>query len=185
MKQFLTFSIDNIIYAFEVICVQEVLEYSVPAKIPCAAVFIEGLINSRNQGISLINLRKRFGLPPKEPDKKTRIIVIELPDPTTEDTQHIQLFGAMADSVNEVVTIEDNQMEPPPKFGSSISPEFISGMSKVNDVFVSILNPEKIFTGYGTIIPEAVSSEELEKIAEAQNSETQTEAAPTQNQQKQ
>lgn len=148
MSQFLTFSIDHIVYAFNVNCVQEVLEYTEPAKIPCVADYVEGLINSRNQGISLINLRKRFGLETKVPDKKTRVIVTELPDPTDADPKHVQLFGALADSVNEVVDIDDDKMEPPPKFGNAIPPEFISGLSKVNDVFVSILNPEKIFSGY-------------------------------------
>ena len=63
-KQFLTFIIENTTYAFEVERVQEVLEYSQPVKIPCSVEYIEGLINSRNQGITLINLRRRFGQAP-------------------------------------------------------------------------------------------------------------------------
>ena len=74
-KQFLTFRLDNNQYAVEVNKVQEVLEYKHITRIPCAANYVEGLISSRDRGISVINLRKKFSLPNYEPDKETRIIV--------------------------------------------------------------------------------------------------------------
>ena len=147
-KQFLTFVIENTTYAFEINRVQEVLEYVKPVKIPCAASYIEGLINSRNQGITLVNLRLRFGLEPQLPTKKTRIVVLELPDPLQDDEQHKQLFGVVADSVNEVITLEESEIEAAPKIGNSISPEYITGLANYNNGFVSLLNPERIFTGY-------------------------------------
>lgn len=157
-KQFLTFIIENTTYAFEVERVQEVLEYSHPVKIPCSVEYIEGLINSRNQGITLINLRRRFGLEAQAVTKRTRIIVLELPDPTEENEAHVQLFGVVADAVNEVITLDDTEIEQSPKFGNSISPEFIVGLGKYNDVFVSLLDPGKIFTGY-TLLNQEIQAE--------------------------
>ena len=61
--QLLTFTLDNCLYAFKVFKVQEVLEYTRPVKIPCSSPYIEGLINSRGTGISVINLLKKFSLP--------------------------------------------------------------------------------------------------------------------------
>ena len=134
-KQYLTFSLDGKLYAIDVFKVQEVLTYVEPTKLPCTAPYIEGLINSRNQGITVVNFRKKFALEDTPVTKFTRIIVIELET----------LFGAVADSVNEVIEIEDESIECAPKFGNSISTEFIRGICKKDDSFISILDIEKVF----------------------------------------
>ena len=77
-RQFLSFVLDGALYAVEVAQVQEVLEYTQPVRLPCTIEYVEGLISSREQGISVVNLRKKFDLPTVEPSKKTRIIIIEI-----------------------------------------------------------------------------------------------------------
>lgn len=144
--QLLTFTLNNNLYAFEVFKVQEVLEYTVPAKIPCSSPYIEGLIDSRETGISVINLRKKFALPDVEPTKDTRIIVVEVNKPTDENPDHICTFGAITDSVQEVLEINDSEIEAPPKFGNNISPEYISGLTKKDDKFIIILNEKMVFS---------------------------------------
>jgi len=147
-KQFLTFRLDNNQYAVEVHKVQEVLEYKHITKIPCAAVYVEGLISSRDRGISVINLRKKFGLPEIELTKDSRIIVLELALGTNidENPDEIHIFGAIADSVQEVIEIEDTDIEPAPKFGNNISVNFISGIGKKDGEFIIILNVDAIFS---------------------------------------
>ena len=77
IRQFLSFTLNNALYAFDVKQVQEVLEYIAPVKVPCSEDYIEGLISSRNEGITVINLCKKFHLPSAAPTKKSRIIVLE------------------------------------------------------------------------------------------------------------
>ena len=77
-RQFLSFVLDGALYAVEVAQVQEVLEYTQPVRLPCTIDYVEGLISSREQGISVVNLRKKFELKTVEPTKKTRIIIIEI-----------------------------------------------------------------------------------------------------------
>ncbi len=146
MTQLLTFTLNDNLYAFEVFKVQEVLEYTAPVKIPCASPYVEGLIDSRGTGISVINLRKKFSLPEAEPTKESRIIVVEVNKPTDENPDHICTFGAITDSVQEVLEINDSEIEPPPKFGNNISPEYISGLTKKDDKFIIILNEKMIFS---------------------------------------
>lgn len=145
-SQFLTFTLDNCLYAFKVFKVQEVLTYSSPVKIPCASPYVEGLINSRDTGISVLNLRQKFSLPEKTADKETRIIVVEVNKPTEADPEHIITFGAVCDAVQEVLEVEEMEIEPPPKFGNNISSEYISGLCKKDDNFIIILDEEKIFS---------------------------------------
>ncbi|MBQ0162745.1 MAG: chemotaxis protein CheW [Treponema sp.] len=146
MTQLLTFTLNDNLYAFEVFKVQEVLEYKTPAKIPCSSPYVEGLIDSRGTGISVINLRKKFALPEAEPTKETRIIVVEVSKPTDDNPDHICTFGAITDSVQEVLEINDSEIEAPPKFGNNISPEYISGLTKKDDKFIIILNEKMIFS---------------------------------------
>lgn len=145
-NQFLTFTLNDCLYAFKVFKVQEVLTYSAPVKIPCSSPYVEGLINSRDMGISVLNLRKKFKLPDVEPNKETRIIVVEVNKPREDEPDHICTFGAICDSVQEVLEVEEMDIEAPPKFGNNISSEFISGLTKKDDQFIIILDEEKIFS---------------------------------------
>lgn len=147
-RQFLTFTLQNSLYAVEVTKVQEVLDYVEPVKLPCTSPYVEGIINSRGEGISAINLRKRLGMESCEVTKKTRIIVLEIACAKKEnaESEEIQTFGAVADSVEEVMELDEKNIEPAPKFGNSIPEEYISGIGKKEDGFIIILNVDRIFT---------------------------------------
>lgn len=140
-NQFLTFKLDGSQYAVEVAKVQEVLEYTYITKVPCAAAYMEGLINSRGQGISVVSLRKKFGLDNIEINKETRIIVMEIKTEYSTTT-----FGAIADSVQEVIDLDEKEIEPSPKFGNTIAAEFIRGIGKRDDTFIIILDVNKVFS---------------------------------------
>lgn len=141
-NQFLTFKLEGSQYAVEVHSVQEVLEYTEVTPVPCAASYIEGLINSRGQGISVVNFRKKFGMPVINRTKETRIIVFEV----QKDSEKTVTFGAIADSVQEVIDLDDSEIEPSPKFGNNISAQYIQGIGKREDNFIIILNLAQIFS---------------------------------------
>ncbi|MCQ2595534.1 MAG: chemotaxis protein CheW [Treponemataceae bacterium] len=141
-NQFLTFKLDGAQYAADVHNVQEVLEYMQITKVPCTTSYMEGLINSRGQGISVVNLRKKFGMQPVEATKETRIIVMEVKG----ENDKTVTFGAIADSVQEVIELAGDEIEPSPKFGNSIAAQFIKGIGKKEDNFIIILNMDQIFS---------------------------------------
>ena len=144
-RQFLSFVLDGALYAVEVAQVQEVLEYTQPVRLPCTIDYVEGLISSREQGISVVNLRKKFELKTVEPTKKTRIIIIEINHVNGDDVSVIT-FGAIADSVEEVIDLEEDIIEPAPKFGNNISGEYIRGIGKKDNKFIIILDIDKVFS---------------------------------------
>lgn len=141
-NQYLTFKLDGAQYAVSVHNVQEVLEYTYITKVPCVATYVEGLINSRGQGISVVNLRKKFSLTDIGVTKETRIIVFEI----KKDDDSIINIGAIADSVQEVIDLDDSDIEPSPKFGNNISAQFIKGIGKREEGFIIILNMDQIFS---------------------------------------
>lgn len=141
-NQFLTFKLDKVRYAIEVYQVQEVLEYIKPTKVPCVATYMEGLISSRGQGISVVNLRVKFGMDAVEVGDETRIVVVEI-----KHNEETITFGAVADSVQEVIDLDVGDVETPPGFGNTISPEFVSGIGRKDNEFVILLDINKIFSG--------------------------------------
>jgi purine-binding chemotaxis protein CheW len=52
----------------------------------------------------------------------------------------------VVDAVSEVLEIPAGNIEPAPSFGARIRPDFISGMGKVKDKFVIILNADKVLS---------------------------------------
>lgn len=142
-NQYLTFTLADTIYAVNVFQVREVLSYTRPQPLPNPDPVVEGLIRSRNQSISVINLRRRFGLGDREPDAAARIIVLEIRN-GEEGTENV--FGAVADGVNEVLDLETIGCEETPELGNSPAAAFIAGIGRQNDRFILILDVERIFS---------------------------------------
>lgn len=153
-NQFLTFKLDNSQYAVGVNNVQEVLEFMPITKVPSTTSYMEGLINLRGQGIAVVNLRKKFGMNEIASTKETKIIVMEVKN--TEG--NIVNFGAIADSVQEVIDLSDNEIKPSPKFGNNIAAQFVCGIGKKEDTFIIILDINQVFSTEDIIKLENVAS---------------------------
>jgi purine-binding chemotaxis protein CheW len=157
--QFLTFVLDEEVYALDIRQVREVLDLSTITKVPRMPEFMKGVINLRGGVVPVVDLRLKFGLKATERTVDTCIIIIEisLDGETT-------LIGALADSVQEVLDLDQDQIKAPPKIGTRLKTEFIRGMGKKNDRFIIILDIDKVFT-----------SQELTQVSE--NIEDQTQRA--------
>lgn len=154
-KPYLSFKLDEEIFAVDVAKVHEVLEFTTITKIPRVPDFMSGVINLRGSVVPVIDLRMKFGLSKTERTIDTCIIVLEI---SIEGEKIV--IGALADSVQEVFDIEPHQIEPAPNIGNRYKANFIMGMGKRDENFIMILDIDKIF-----------SSEELEVFQEAGSSE--------------
>ncbi|MBL8968744.1 MAG: chemotaxis protein CheW [Spirochaetaceae bacterium] len=139
-NQYLTFTLDNEQYAIGVAKVREVLEHTKITKLPRTAEFMKGIINLRGAGVPVIDLRLKFGLPETPITKDTSIIVMEV-----ESQEGTVVVGALADAVHEVVEIDEKAVEPAPRFGTRLAAEFIRGVGKKDELFIIILDIDRIF----------------------------------------
>jgi len=74
--------------------------------------------------VPVINARKRFNLPSKESDERTRVIIIDVGGKKT---------GLLVDSVREVLNLATKDISPPPTtISSTIDQQYISGIGKVD-----------------------------------------------------
>ena len=101
---------------------------------PNAPHFVDGVVNLRGRIIPIIDLRTRLGLPKKEHNKDTRIIVIELNNNT---------IGFI---VSEVLRISSDIIEPPPTISKGIDSDYITSVAKLDDRLLILLDLEKLLS---------------------------------------
>jgi purine-binding chemotaxis protein CheW len=139
--QYLTFKLAEEAFALDVAKVREILDFTTVTKVPRTPLFMKGVINLRGSVVPVIDMRLKFGMTETEKTVNTCIVVVEV----AFEGETI-ILGALADSVQEVVEMEPDQIEPAPKIGVRLDTEFIRGMGKHADNFIMILDIDKIFT---------------------------------------
>ena len=140
-SQYLSFKLDEEIYAMDINHVREVLDLTQMTKVPRMPEFMRGVINLRGGVVPVVDLRLKFGLPEIETDVDTCIIIIEV---SLEGEETI--LGILVDSVQEVMSLEPDQIEPAPRIGTRLKTEFIKGMGKKDNEFIIILESRKVFS---------------------------------------
>jgi purine-binding chemotaxis protein CheW len=138
---YLTFKLGEEMFALDVAQVREVLDLSSITKVPKTLDFMKGVINVRGSVVPVMDLRMKFDMPATENTIETRTIVMEL-NLDGETT----VLGALADSVHEVIELDPDQIEPPPRIGSRWRTEFIKGVGKRDDAFIIILDIDRVFS---------------------------------------
>lgn len=135
--QLVTFSIGEEEFGVDILQVQEIIRTMEITKVPRAPEFVEGVINLRGKVIPIVDLRRRFGLATRDHDKHTRIIVIEI---------NQMIVGFVVDSVSEVLRIPSGTVEQPPPVVSGMESEYISGVGKLQDRLLILLDLNKLLS---------------------------------------
>jgi purine-binding chemotaxis protein CheW len=141
LTQYLTFTLDEEAFALEIGKVREVLEFSNITKVPRTPDFMRGVINLRGSVVPVVDLRLKFEIGHTENTINTCIIITEV----VVDGE-IVVLGALADSVQEVIDLAAEQIEPPPKIGARLSTDFIKGMGKRGEEFLIVLDIDRVFS---------------------------------------
>jgi purine-binding chemotaxis protein CheW len=136
VAQLVGFRLDDEDYAMAITKIQEIILMKPITRIPQVPDFIEGLINLRGSVIPIVNLRKRFGLPPRDLDDETRTIVVNIHDKTV---------GCIVDAVTQVMRINRDQIQPAPLSVLAISHQYIAGLARLDDRLLIILDIDRLF----------------------------------------
>jgi purine-binding chemotaxis protein CheW len=142
VEQYLTFRLNQEVFAVEVFRVREVLEVANITKVPNAPSYMQGMINVRGSVVPVMDTRHKFGMGEVEATLDTRIIILEVKDLDGE----IIVMGALADSVHEVTELNADDVESAPRLGTSWNTDFIAGIAKRNGQFIVILDIDYVFT---------------------------------------
>lgn len=137
--KFLTFHLGPEVFAINIMKVERVKEYEKTTKMPNIADYVEGIINLMGEIVPIVNLRKKFMLEDFENKDKTKVIVVKL--------ENGRKVGFMVDNVREVLTITDELIdEPPSHIGGINNVKFISGVIKLPEEMVLVLEVDNLLT---------------------------------------
>jgi purine-binding chemotaxis protein CheW len=136
--QLVSFNLGNEEFGIDILKVQEIIRMLQITHVPNSPQFVDGVINLRGKVIPVIDLRVKIGMNKKGHTATTRVIVVELSGKTT---------GFIVDSVSEVLRIPNNIIEAPPSIiVSGIDSDFITGVCKLEDRLLILLDLEKILS---------------------------------------
>lgn len=159
INSYLTFKLGEETFGANVAKVLNILEMTKITKVPKSPPYMKGVINLRGAVLPLIDTRIKFDMPETEYTPNTCILVLDID--LNGEPVHV---GALVDSVQEVIEIDDSQIQPPPSIGSKYRSEFIEGMAKINEEFIMLLNMDLIF-----------STSELSLLKDSYSTESQIE----------
>lgn len=122
LLQLVTFKVADEEYGVDILSVQEIIRHTGLTKVPNAPAFLEGILNLRGRVIPVVDMRKRFGLTPKEPDTQTRIVVFAL---------ETGVIGCQVDSVSEVLRLPARMVDVPPAVIFGMDSKYILGVGRL------------------------------------------------------
>jgi purine-binding chemotaxis protein CheW len=135
-KQLVVFDLVNEHYGVHIAAVESIIKMQPITAVPHTLPFIQGVTNLRGAVLPVIDLRKRFGLPAGETTKDTRIVVVEMNGETV---------GLVVDAVSEVLSVSEENVEPPPSLVSATDSTFITGIARVGERLVTLLDLDQVF----------------------------------------
>lgn len=133
--QLVSFMLDDVEYGVDILNVHEILRFPEMTRLPNTPPFIKGVINLRGNVIPVVDMRIRFGFPEADVTDLTRIIVVE-----TSGKQ----VGILVDNVYQVVRLPVSSIDPPSDLITGISEDFISGIGRLKDRLIVLLNMTQI-----------------------------------------
>jgi len=140
--KYLTFSLGDEHYGLEIIRVQEIVGLIPVTRIPRLPAFVAGVVNLRGRVIPVVDLRLAFGMPGSAMDDRTCIIVVSL-DRADGSTA---VMGVIVDEVSDVVYLADDAIEPTPEFGTAVDTSFITGVGRLEERVVLLLDINGVLT---------------------------------------
>lgn len=133
--QLVSFRLAQEEYGIEITRVREIILMGEITRIPQTPPYVKGLINLRSTVIPIVDLRLRFGLEEDELTDESRIVVVNVGTKT---------IGIIVDAVSEVLRVSKEQIAPPPPTVAGLGREYLTGLVKLDDRLLILLDIDKI-----------------------------------------
>ncbi len=134
--QYLTFTLADEEYGIDILRVQEIKGFAKVRPIPQSPPYVRGVLNLRGTVVPIVDLRVRLGMDEVEYNSFTVIIVVSVGD---------KIAGLVVDAVSDVLNIAAHQIDDVPQL-QEIDESCLSGMGKLDDKFVLLLDIDKLIS---------------------------------------
>ncbi len=139
--KYLTFALGDEQYAIPITQIREIIGMQAITSAPNLPNFLKGLTNLRGKIVPVLDLRLKFGLAEKEYDRNTSIVILE-----TEFEGKQKTSGIIVDNVKEVKFIGKELIDEPPRFAGGFNQEFLSGIARVGEGVLMLLDANNILS---------------------------------------
>ena len=130
-RQLITCELGDQSLGIDIMAVREIRAWSLATPLPNVPPYVRGVVNLRGTVLPVIDLRMRLGLGQTDPSQRHVIIVVMIGD---------QLQGLIVDAVNDIVTVADADLQPPPVIGGEATGGFLEGLVPVDGRMVMVLD---------------------------------------------
>lgn len=151
VEQIVSFKLGRETFATTVSQVREIRKVEDITRVPKMPHYIEGVMNLRGQITTVIDLKKRLNIASDGPSRsdQSRIIVAEIGD---------NQLGIIVDAVEDVMRVPKESISPPPKTLAGMESAALTGISKLPDRLIMMLDMEKVVNGAEFVRGQALSS---------------------------
>jgi len=133
-----TFTLAGKDYGIDIMKIKEISKAGQFTFVPNSAAYVRGVFNLRGEIISIIDLRIMFNLPAakKQDGELENILILRFEEHT---------IGVIVDTIDKVIGIAKNGIQPPHPIFGDINIKFISGVVDYDKSLYIILDAERIF----------------------------------------
>lgn len=146
--KYLTFKLGREEYGLELVRVREIIALMDITPVPLAPDYVRGVMNLRGRVIPVVDLRRKFGMPPTEDHDRKCIIVCDV----ERNGQPIQM-SILVDAVSEVLHISGVDIEDAPTFSAGVDTSFIHGIAKAKSGVKILLDIDIVLSAAPAELP--------------------------------
>lgn len=138
--KYLCVTLDEAEYVLPVLKIKEIIRLQPITPVPGMPEYLRGVINLRGRMLAVMDLRLKFGLKAADLSERACIVVAQVRRPTGQTTQ----MGMIVDSVEDVVTVSEAEVEAALEFGAGVDARFVAGVAIVKGRLKTLLDIESI-----------------------------------------
>ncbi len=141
--QLVAFKLGREEYGISILQVQEIKRMTEITRVPHTPDYLKGVMNLRGSVLPVFDLKKRLDLPDNAYSDDARIVIVKVDEVT---------LGVIVDAVSEVLTIGQENIEPPQVVAGGVIANYLSGIGKINSRLLILLDINSIIgTGQDNI----------------------------------
>ncbi len=137
--QYLTFMLGGEEYGINILKVQEIRGWDTATSIPNTPDYVLGVVNLRGIVVPIVDLRLRFNLDNADFTPTTVVVIVKAVQLEKERT-----VGIVVDAISDVYNVSADDIRDTPDLGSSVTTEFITGLTTVDEKMVIMLNVDHL-----------------------------------------
>jgi purine-binding chemotaxis protein CheW len=134
-ERYLQFDLGKECYSIKLLNVKEVIPVPETTPLPNSPAYYFGIMNLRGQIISIVDLRKKLNIKPKEKDREEAVIIVDFKGVA---------IGVVVDAINRVLNLSIKDITEVPEVNSQVNAQYIQGVFKTNEKLTVLLDLEKV-----------------------------------------